>query len=58
MQISPQKQQEDAYQLATVDPGPDIEFEKLVGTSDIVKKYQELIYKDEDPGSETSDEHF
>ena len=44
--------------MATQDLGPETEFEEMVGTKAIVKKYQKLIYKDENPGSESSDEHF
>ena len=41
-----------------VDPGPDLEFEKLVGTKAIVEKYQKLLYKEEPPQSDSSDEPY
>lgn len=44
--------------MATLDPGPDLDLESLVDYKSIVKKYQEQIYRDEYPGSESSDEHF
>ena len=47
-----------AYLQFTKDPGPEIEFEKAVGTKDIVAKYQKLIYIDEAPPSDSSDEPF
>ena len=41
-----------------VDPGPDLEFEKLVGTKAIVEKYQKLLHKEEPPQSDSSDEPY
>ena len=40
------------------DPGPDLEFEKMVGTKQIVEKYQKLLYKEKPPDSDSSDEPF
>ena len=40
------------------DPGPMTEFEEMVGTKHIVAKYQKLIYEEEPPTSESSDEPF
>lgn len=47
-----------AYLKYTKDPGPETEFEKAVGTKAIVAKYQHLIYKDDGPLSDSSDEPF
>jgi len=35
-----------------------VEFEKLVGTAQIIAKYQSLIYKEEPPASDSSEEPF
>lgn len=40
------------------DPGPDLEFEQLVGTKKIVEKYQKLLYKEKPIHSDSSDEPF
>ena len=40
------------------DLGPYTEFEELVGTREIVAKYQKLIYQEEPPASDSSDEPF
>ena len=40
------------------DPGPCLEFEKLVNTKAIVEKYQKLLYKEEPPQSDSSDEPY
>ena len=40
------------------DPGPMTEFEEMVGTRQIVAKYQKLIYEEEPPPSDSSDEPF
>ena len=40
------------------DPGPDLEFERMVGTKQIVEKYQKLLYKEKPPDSDSSDEPF
>ena len=40
------------------DPGPHLEFERLVGTKEIVAKYQKMIYSEEPPQSDSSDEPF
>ena len=41
-----------------VDPGPDLEFEAMVGTKEIVAKYRELVYKEQPPDSDSSDEPY
>ena len=40
------------------DLGPMTEFEEMVGTKEIVAKYQKLIYEEEPPASDSSDEPF
>ena len=38
--------------------GAQVEFEKLVGTAQIIAKYKALIYKEEPPESDSSEEPF
>ena len=40
------------------DPGPDLEYEAMVGTKKIVEKYQKLLYKEKPALSDSSDEPF
>ena len=41
-----------------LDPGPHLEFERAVGTQRIVAKAQKLLYVEEAPPSDSSDEVF
>ena len=40
------------------DIGPDTEFEKMVGTKDIIEKAKKLLYVEEPPPSDSSEEGF